>query len=333
MIDTAAIKQNISILDVLKNHPVHRVGHEWRCSCPIHSGKDINAFAIYDDGKRWKCFSGDCGSGDVIAFVMAQQGIDFIRAVEYLGGGNKITPEEARQMAEARVIQTKAELEDKQREYDEAVRDLSQAQAWEEYHANLTNSTRSYYRQRGIADEWQNLWKFGYNPAFPVLTKQGKLITPTMTIPIFEKGWQIKNIRHRLLNPLDPKDKYRPESYGLPTFPFMCNPGIGWDVERILFWEGEFKAATLFATMNMPDIQVFGLAGDTQWRAMAEKAKGHKVFIGFDPGSEKQACDFARACGGAGVIALAHKVDDAIVEFGLSQQWAQSLLKTARMVK
>lgn len=332
MIDIEAIKASTSMLDLIQT--AHRVGHDWRCACPIHGGKDINAFSIYDNGQRWKCFSGDCGSGDVIAFIMARDQVGFIEAVKILGGDNTvISPEDARKMAEARVLQTRSELEEKQREYDEAVRDLSQAQAWEEYHANLTNSTRSYYRNRGISDEWQNLWKFGYNPSFPAMTKQGKLITPTMTIPIFDTGWQIKNIRHRLLNPMEPTDKYRPQNYGLPTFPFMCDPDIGWDTERILFWEGEFKAATLFATMNMPDIQVFGMAGKNQWRKLVDKAKGHKVFIGFDPGSEKEAVEFARACGGAGVIALSQKVDDAIVKYGLDRQWAQSLLKTARPVK
>ncbi len=333
MIDTTTIKQNITILDVLKNHPVHRVGHEWRCACPIHAGKDINAFSIYDNGTRWKCFSGDCGSGDVIAFVMAHQQIDFIRAVEYLGGGSKITPEEARQLAEARVIQTKAELEEKQREYEEAVRDLSQAQAWEAFHANLDNSRRSYYRMRGIPDEWQNFWKLGYNPAFSAQTESGRIITPSLTIPIFDSGWEIKNIRHRLINPFKPTDKYRPHNYGLPTFPFMCDPDMGWDTDTILFWEGEFKVMTLKILMNLSHVQCVGLPGKNQWRKMVDRAKGKRVYIGFDPGSEKDAVEFAKACGGAGVIALSRKVDDAIVNYDLDTQWARSLLNTARPIK
>ena len=46
---------------------------EWRCACPIHKGENENNFSIYDQGdkQRWKCWSRDCGQGDVIDFIMA----------------------------------------------------------------------------------------------------------------------------------------------------------------------------------------------------------------------------------------------------------------------
>lgn len=335
MIDTEAIKQTTSLTDVVAQAGgrLRKVGSELRCACPIHGGHDANAFAVYNGETKWKCFSGDCGSGDVIAFVMAWQGIDFLRAVEYLGGGRQIDLIELAIIAKTRVEAAKRELEDKQREYEEAVRDLMQAKAWERYHDNLQDSHRDFYRQRGIPDSWQDIWKLGYNPHFAAQTEIGKVVSPSLTIPIFDSKWQIKNIRHRLLNPHKPTDKYRPESYGLPTFPFMCDPDLGYEAETIVVWEGEFKAQVLYVTLDDPKIQVLGLPGKNHWRGVLGKVAGKRLFIGFDPGSEKEASDFAKAAGGAGVIALSGKVDDCIVNYGLKKEWAASLLRNARSVK
>lgn len=46
-----------------------RSGRSWRGACPIHGGDNESAFAIYEKDageQRWKCFSGDCGGGDLI---------------------------------------------------------------------------------------------------------------------------------------------------------------------------------------------------------------------------------------------------------------------------
>lgn len=338
MIDTETLKLSTSLLALVEaaGGTPRKVGGQYRCACPIHGGKDTSAFEIYKNETRWRCWSGDCGSGDSIAFVMAWQGIGFIQAVEYLGGGRKIDPEEARKMAEARVAYAKAELEEKQREYDEATNDLAQARSWERYHDNLEkNNARKFYRARGIDDVWQDIWKLGYNPVFRATTEGGIITTPSLTLPIFDTGWQIKNIRNRLLNPWNPKDKYRPEREGLPTFPFMCNPDIGYDVDTLLFWEGEFKAGVLYITLDMPNVQVIGISGKNHWRSVADKVKpGQRVFIGFDPGAEAEAVKFAKALpNGAGIISLSEKVDDAIVEYSLDKAWAASLLRSARPVR
>jgi len=90
MIDTLAIKQKVSMLDLL---PELRKEHsDYRAACPLHHGENDNAFVVTLDGQHWNCYSGDCGSGDVYDFVMKQHNCNFIRAHEILGGDNTPIP-------------------------------------------------------------------------------------------------------------------------------------------------------------------------------------------------------------------------------------------------
>ncbi len=107
-----------------------------RSACPIHGGQDANAFALYrKDGRDyWKCFSGDCGSGDAIDFVMKWRGYDFKQACEFLGGDVHADPVEMERLARIRVEHKKAELEAKQNEYEAALKELQFAEKHLHYH-------------------------------------------------------------------------------------------------------------------------------------------------------------------------------------------------------
>ncbi|MGC1379305.1 MAG: CHC2 zinc finger domain-containing protein [Anaerolineales bacterium] len=66
---------------------LHQSGRELRGACPLHGGKNPNAFSIYkdDDGReRWHCYT-DCNTGgDAIDFVRRGGNVDFIEAVKRL---------------------------------------------------------------------------------------------------------------------------------------------------------------------------------------------------------------------------------------------------------
>lgn len=55
-----------------------------RCACPLHGGENPNSFSVFegDGGWQWKCHSGDCGSGDLIAFLQKRDGLSFPSALE-----------------------------------------------------------------------------------------------------------------------------------------------------------------------------------------------------------------------------------------------------------
>lgn len=336
MIDTVAINESANLVQLVEQAGANpkTSGSEFRCACPIHGGKDVSAFAIYDGGRRWKCFSGDCGSGDAIAFVMAWKGISFIKAVEWLGGGRQITPQELEQIAAERERKAAIELADRQREWEEALSDLRAVRQWITYHENLDKfQMRIEWRKRGIPDEWQEEWQLGCSPSFRYNTPDGPKDSPTITMPIFGPGYEVLQIRHRILFPHNPKDKYRPEVYGLPAQPFMAYPDLGWNTDRIIVWEGEVKSAVLAIALNLPNTQVIGLPGKS-YRNAFDHLKGHDVIIGFDPGAEQDALKLAKELGGAMVIHdLPDKVDDLIVRYNLGTDWARGVLKSARKVK
>ena len=65
---------------------LRRSGNEWTACCPFHNDRSPS-FTIYDGGKRFKCFG--CGaSGDVLDFVQAVHKVDFVGALNLLGGGS-----------------------------------------------------------------------------------------------------------------------------------------------------------------------------------------------------------------------------------------------------
>lgn len=43
--------------------------------CPLHKGDNPTGFSLYEGGKKWKCWTRGCGSGDVIDFYRIWQGL------------------------------------------------------------------------------------------------------------------------------------------------------------------------------------------------------------------------------------------------------------------
>lgn len=305
---------------------------EWRGACPIHGGGNKTAFVIWEDGikARWKCFTHDCGGGDALDFVMAWKGCDIQRAIEFLGGERKMTNEEKLRLAEDRRRTAEIYAAQKREEYQDALNKLWEAQAWEKYYHNLVNFTpaRIHWRERGIPDDWQDYWSLGYQPEFFYRHGEELCQSPTITIPIFDGGDKPVNIRHRILKPVDPGDKYRPEMSGLKAIPFMAAPDLGHNTEVALVLEGEIKAAVSYIYLNDSKIQVYGIPGKKSFGDMADKLKGRRVFVLFDPDAEAHAIAAARAVGGY-YMRLPMKVDDAILAGHLDGAGLQRMMKGA----
>ena len=99
-----AILQNNDLIQMAERDGAvfkkHTTG--WNSHCPIHNGDNKTAFSVWiEDGKqKWHCFTKDCGSGDVIDYVMARDHVDLKRACEILGGTQPITSMEIIKAAE-----------------------------------------------------------------------------------------------------------------------------------------------------------------------------------------------------------------------------------------
>jgi hypothetical protein len=305
----------------------------FRCACPLHGGKDAGAFSIYFDSKwHWKCHSGPCGGGDVIDFIVAWKDVSMSDAIAFLTDGLPITSEDAKRFAETRRIQSE-EYEAKTRAlHEQALQMLWQARAWERYYnlMDTTDGARDLWRNRGIPDDYQNLWQLGYCPDFVYRLKDATHHSPSLTIPIFTGEEQPYNIRHRILNPYNPKDKYRPERPHLETLPFMADYQTGEQHDNVLVIEGEIKAMVTYIHLDLANWQIYGIPGKEAYR-FVEKLKGRKVWIAFDPDADYEAEAAARIVGGR-IVQLPMKIDDALTGGYINKQSLCHLLKMARKV-
>lgn len=344
--DVIGVLQKSDLLSVAEQAGAHfkRINaHEWRSACPLHNGEDTGAFAVYFDvasGKqKYKCFSDNCGQGDVYDFVMRWKGLDFVGAYRWLGGEDTpANPVEIERIATERAEHAREMAEEKAREYARALADLRSTKAWAAYQKELqeNEAARELWRQRGIPDGWQDWWRLGYCSSFPVGTESGRWITPSLTIPVFGPSnqtddWPVMNIRHRLINPPKPNDKYRPDRPGLQTAPYIANPYTGFDTDPILCVEGEIKTMVTFKTAwhDGSTLQVIGIPGKSHFRMITDILKGHDVYICFDPDADQQAEEAARQVKGK-LIRLPMKIDDAILSGDLDARAIEWRMRTAR---
>ena len=192
---------------------LHQAGDEYRGNCPLHGGHGMSNFAIYRSGgkQRYTCYSGDCGSGDAIDFVMIWKDCDLQTAIRFLGGNVYNDPREYHRIASEREERIRKEREEIDKKYLQAKKDLTDSNSLYKYSGALefNDHARDLWSARGIPPEWQYHYKLGYCNAFRVSTNAGIMTTPSLTIPVYGKNWELLNIRHRLLNNVDPNDKYK----------------------------------------------------------------------------------------------------------------------------
>lgn len=288
------------------------VNNHGRCACPLHGSRDSNSFHVYtDNGKqKWKCFSNDCGGGDALDFVQAWRGWDLKQAYEFLGGEQQYDPQEMKRLADERHARALIELEDKQRRMEAARKELQVAEKHLYYHNTMGQWARDLWTARGLDEGLQDFFTLGACADFVV----NEYHTPTLTIPIFGEKSELLNIKHRLVSPKNPKDKYRPETHGLGAFPpLLVIPAMGYDGEMIVVVEGEIKAMVTWTKLPPFDFQVVGVGGKNAFRPLAEKLQGKKVVVIPDPGGEKEAIELARMVGGR-VFHAPDKIDDYLLQ-------------------
>ena len=78
------IKERLDVVDVISAYvPLRKSGRIYKALCPFHQEK-TPSFVVYPDTGTWRCF-GACGTGgDIFAFVMKRENVDFREALEIL---------------------------------------------------------------------------------------------------------------------------------------------------------------------------------------------------------------------------------------------------------
>ena len=148
------IKQRLDIVEVLSSYvpDLKKSGRNFKAVCPFHSEK-TPSFFVFPERQSWHCF-GACGTGgDMFAFVMRKEGVDFKEALNILAERAGVT-----------VVQRK--LDEGKSEADK-LKEINEAAA--EYYHNLLfrsaggQSTREYLIRRGVSEKTMRQFLIGYS--------------------------------------------------------------------------------------------------------------------------------------------------------------------------
>ncbi len=150
------VKQRLDIVEFISEYvTLQKAGRNFKGLCPFHSEKHPSFF-VFPEQQSWHCF-GACGTGgDIFAFVMKKEGIDFGQALRLLAqrGGVTFSPREA---------PSKAEDEKRERLFQ-----INEAAAEYYYHILSTTKTgttaRSYLAKRNIVPETIKEFRVGFSP-------------------------------------------------------------------------------------------------------------------------------------------------------------------------
>ncbi len=154
MSDTDEIKSRINIVDFIgKRVTLKKTGRNYKGLCPFHNEK-TPSFIVSPERQTFHCFG--CGKGgDILAFVMEYDHVDFVEALEELAEvtGVKLT----------RRVGDTPEVKLKQKIFE--VNHL----ASEYYQYILTKhklgeNARDYLKRRGVSDKSVKTFGLGYSP-------------------------------------------------------------------------------------------------------------------------------------------------------------------------
>ncbi len=147
------VKSRLDIVEVISQYvPLQKAGRAFKAPCPFHQEK-TPSFIVSPDRQSWHCF-GACGTGgDVIAFVMKREGLEFPEALRVLAErvGVKIP--------ERRI----SEEQDRTRQ-----RLFAANEAAAEYFGELLRSAAgkgalAYLERRGVDDTTARTFTLGYS--------------------------------------------------------------------------------------------------------------------------------------------------------------------------
>ncbi|MCC7117840.1 MAG: hypothetical protein IT310_04885 [Anaerolineales bacterium] len=322
-----------------------RVGNRYQCPCPLHGGENPNGFNVYFENGTWKwhCFTDGCGTGDAISFVEkwiysneSDYKIRFKLACNWI---LEKTVEDANAMyqsAQERLVKAQEDERQARQRKEARIKELQVSEKHLYYHKNRRQWAIDEWIKAGLDEGMQEWFYLGGVDDFTYYAENKPYHSPTLTIPYLGEFNELLYIQHRLINPINKNDKYRPDVSGIDVPMFLCVPTMGFDGGLIIVMEGAKKSAVTWSRLYETDIQVIGVPTQGSYFRLTDKLKGKKPIIIPDPkGNTKnekvlmQPYELARATGGS-VLTLPDKADDYLLETDIKGDVLYRLLKQAR---
>lgn len=168
MYDLETIRQQVSLVALAEeagavfDNP-HRPTS--RCPLPRHAGdRSSRAFSIYDNGRKWKCHSScpaDASGGDVFAFYMAWQGVDFTHAVAELAERTRLAPISPNRADAPALLIPAAPTPPEDAWQSRAAQFIT----WAQGNLAAHPGAQAYMeKERGLSPETWRAFRVGYNP-------------------------------------------------------------------------------------------------------------------------------------------------------------------------
>jgi DNA primase len=148
------VKDRLNVAEVIGTYvPLKKAGQNYKGLCPFHSEK-TPSFVVFPSTGTWHCF-GACGiGGDVFAFVMKRENVDFGEALQILArrAGVELTPRTPQSTEADQKLARLREMQDAAATY---------------FHQLLMNSpdaapARAYLAKRGFSAETLARFRVGY---------------------------------------------------------------------------------------------------------------------------------------------------------------------------
>jgi DNA primase len=149
------IKQKIDIVEIIGQYTtLKKAGRNLTALCPFHSEKHPSFF-VYPEQQSWHCFGACNTGGDVFAFIMKKEGLDFGEALRLLANRAGVT------------LPSRDKPEERKEEKEEFF-NVNEAAALY-YHNLLINTTaaakaKNYLEKRGLTPKIIADFQLGYAP-------------------------------------------------------------------------------------------------------------------------------------------------------------------------
>jgi DNA primase len=197
------VKDRIDIVDFISNYvQLKKAGRTYKGICPFHAEK-TPSFVVFPDTQSWHCF-GACGTGgDVFAFLMRHDGLDFSEALRQLAerAGVLLAPPTPEAEESDKKRDTLREMHAAAAQYfNHLLRTAPAAQAVRDYVANraLSPDTVEKFQLGYALESWDGLKKYLLQRGF---TEEDMLIGGLL-VKKEESGSTYDRFRNRLIIPI-----------------------------------------------------------------------------------------------------------------------------------